>query len=205
MSPPITDPPSFDPPENAAIKLAGILLAAGAGTRFKCGNKLLVPIDGEPVVRQATTTLTAANLDSITVVLGHERARIKQTIADLPVSFVTNQSYTNGLSTSVSRGLSAIPPDSDAVVIALADMPYVKPATIHALHQSYLSGYGTALAASYNGSRGNPVLFDQTYFNMLHTVSGDTGGRDILETNGKLINTNDSGVLYDIDTVEDLP
>lgn len=185
--------------------VGGVLLAAGTGSRFGAENKLLAELDDEPVVRRAAETLTGAGLDPV-VVLGHESEAVRSALADLPVSFALNEDYAEGQSTSLRRGVeTARERGWDGVVFALGDMPAISPESIELLRRAYANGWGRIVAAACEAKRGNPVLFDATYFDALTEVTGDTGGRDVLMDNEVvLVETGDPGVLNDIDRQPDL-
>lgn len=201
MSLPVVDPPD-DREVDAAV--AGILLAAGTSSRFGSGNKLLATVDGTPVVRRAAETLVAAPVDPVVVVVGYEAERVRTALAGLPVTSVENPDFRDGQATSVSVGVDAIADRAAAAVFALGDMPFVAPDTVRALVAAYADGAGDALAAACEGQRGNPVLFDARYFGDLQDLSGDVGGRQILQQEGTLVETGDPGVRRDIDRPEDL-
>lgn len=187
--------------------VAGILLAAGTSSRYGSANKLLVTVDGTPVVRLAATTLLEADLDPVVVVTGYESPSVREALGDLPVSFVDNPEYDTGQASSVATGIGSLPDTVDASVIALGDMPFVDPATIDILVDAFAAGTASALAAGFQGARGNPVLFDRVHFNELQTLTGDTGGRDILldpSTNAAIVETGDPGVRRDVDESRDV-
>ena len=190
--------------------IVGVLLAAGTSSRYGAANKLLVAVEGEPIVRRAAATLCRSAVDRVVTVLGYEAERIGPVLDDIddfdPV-FVENPAYKQGQSTSVRTGVSAASElGAGAVVIALGDMPTVDPTSIDALVDAYRADAGDALAAAFDGRRGNPVLFDRRYFDALGDVSGDVGGREILPNSDRsaLVETGDRGVLGDIDTEADL-
>nr|WP_245549713.1 nucleotidyltransferase family protein [Natronococcus occultus] len=186
--------------------MAGILLAAGTSSRFGSANKLLARLDGEPVIRQAAKTLLASTLDSTTVVVGFEADRVREALRGRDVSIVENPAYDRGQATSMRTGLRAVQQSVDAVVFMLGDLPAVTPDTIDLLTDAYHAGVGDALAAAYDGDRGNPVLFDSRHFPALLTVSGDTGGRRVLleDDASALIETEDPGTVQDLNTAADL-
>lgn len=201
----VVHPEGPTPHTDGSDPVAGVLLAAGGSTRFTEGNALLANIGGTPVVRLAARSLVAAGLEPVVAVLGHDADAVQTALWGLDVRFEYNPSFDTGQATSVRRGVEAVA-DSPAVVIALGDMPHVAPATITALVQTYLAGHGTALAAAYEGRRGNPVLFDERHFDALRSLTGDVGGRDVLLgcEDGVLVETGDPGVRRDIDTRADL-
>lgn len=212
---PVVDPAEFDPAGGANGSeegsddpaVVGVLLAAGMGTRFEGDNKLLAPVDGEPIVVRAARTLLSA-LPAVVAVVGHDADRVTAALAgvdDGDLAVVGNPDYREGQSTSVRAGLRAAT-GADAVVIALGDMPHVDPGAVDALVRAYRGGAGTALAAAVDGQRGNPVLFDAVHFPALTTIGGDTGGREILLSADRsaLVETGDPGVRRDVDEAADL-
>lgn len=187
--------------------IVGVVLAAGTSSRFGGANKLLVDLDGRPLVRHAAVTLLRSRVNRVLVVLGHEADRVREALDGLDVEVVTNADYETGQATSVRIGVrGARERGAQAVVIALGDMPRVGPDTVDVLLEAYSAGVGDALAAAYEGRRGNPVLFDQRYFDTLCGVSGDVGGRRILleSDDARLVETGDRGILRDVDTKTDL-
>lgn len=202
---PIVEPNESTVAERRGARVHGLLLAAGESRRFGDENKLLLALDGVPVVRRAAETLVRSTLDEITAVLGHEADEIRAVLEDLPLEFVVNPDYEDGQGTSVRAGLRAAV-EVDAVLIALGDMPYVSVSSVEALLDAYRTGAGDALAAAYRGERGNPVLFDRAYFDRILDVTDDTGARNVLLTADRsgLVETGDPGVTRDIDRPADL-
>jgi molybdenum cofactor cytidylyltransferase len=209
--------PVFSPPfdeqtrETASgrLRIAGVLLAAGTSSRFGERNKLLATHDGDAIVRHAAQTLLDAGLGPVVVVVGHEAERVMAALDGLDVVFVTNEAYASGQASSVRAGVRAVleeAPPVDAAVIALGDMPFVSPDTVETLVDAYAAEVGDALAAAYDGVRGNPVLFDHRFFDDLAGVSGDVGGKQILLESGAsaCIEVADPGVRRDVDEPTDL-
>jgi molybdenum cofactor cytidylyltransferase len=207
--------PVVDPPDERAgeTRVAAVLLAAGTSSRFGDANKLLADVEPDgsgddqqetPMVRRSAQTLVAAGLHSVVVVLGYEAERVRGALEGLDVSFAENPNYEAGQASSVREGVRALG-DVDAVVFALGDMPYVDPASVAALVAAYEDGVGTALAAGYEGARGNPVLFDETHFPALADSDGDTGGKQALldADDAAVVETGDPGVRRDVDRPEE--
>jgi molybdenum cofactor cytidylyltransferase len=202
---PVVDPPTADVDAVRDGSVAGVLLAAGTSSRFGEENKLLARVDGDPLVRRAGRTLAAAGVEPRVAVLGHEADRVAGALDGLGFRFVRNPDYAAGQATSVGAGVDAVS-GASAAVFALGDMPAVDPATVGALVAAYRAGAGTALAAAFDGRRGNPVLFDARHFDALADVAGDVGGREILLDGDEsaLVETGDPGVCRDVDTPADL-
>lgn len=193
--------------EPRSVSVQGILLAGGMSRRYGAENKLLATMQDEPLVRHAARAFLASALTGTIVVLGHEADRVREALSDLPVTFVINEAYASGQAAAVRRGVEAVQSrDPDAVLIGLGDMPAVRADTIDLLVDAYARDAGGSIAAAYRGQRGNPVLFDRKYLDRLTDVEGDTGARDILLTaeDGILLETDDPGVLRDINTPQDL-
>ncbi|MFC6765140.1 nucleotidyltransferase family protein [Natrinema soli] len=190
-----------------ADTIGGVVLAAGKGTRFEGGNKLLADVEGTPIVRRAAETLYRSSVDDIVAVVGHEADRVAAVLADLDLSVRSNENYAAGQSASVRTGVDAArDADWDATVFMLGDMPFVRPLTVDTLRTVYVTGDGSIVAPTYEGQRGNPVLFGRQHYDALSTVSGDRGGRELIENheNTVFVDVDDPGVTRDIDSKTDL-
>jgi len=205
---PIVDPPDSGVAPARENRVAGVLLAAGTSSRFGEGNKLLATLNGESLVRHAARTLAEAAVEPLVAVVGADGDRVAAALDGLGFSVVENPNYAAGQATSVRAGVHAVRDASDVAgaVFALGDMPLVASASVDALVAAYRGSEATALAAAFDGERGNPVLFDSQYFDVLADVDGDVGGRDILLSgdDSVLVETGDSGVRRDVDTRTDL-
>lgn len=202
---PVVDPDEVGPPTAVEGPVAGVLLAAGTSSRFEDGNKLLAELDGEPLVRHAARTLAATDLDPLVAVVGNDADRVADALDGLGFEVVHNPDYADGQATSVRAAVESLVGVSGAV-FALGDMPRVDPASVEKLVRVYRSGRASALAAACEGQRGNPVLFDERYFDGLADVEGDRGGREVLLEGEEsiLVQTEDEGVLEDVDTRKSL-
>lgn len=189
-----------------APKIAGLLLAAGRSSRMG-RNKLLMPVEGRPMVRKvAEMLIEARSLQEITVVLGHEAALVRQALDGLPVRFIETDRYTEGLSGSLKGGLTGLSGDLDGVLVALGDMPLVDSATVDRLAAAFSPQEGRAICAPvHGGKRGNPVLWDVAFIPEMLEISGDTGARTLFERHAAQVCEvagPSGGVLIDLDTPE---
>ncbi|MFB6111725.1 MAG: NTP transferase domain-containing protein [Halobacteriaceae archaeon] len=184
---------------------AGALLAAGTSQRFGERNKLLAEIEGTPVVRRAATTLVEASLDGVVAVVGHEAAAVEGALDGLDIERLRNPEYAEGQATSVREAARwARRRDAPALVVALGDMPWVQPETIDELLAGWRRDHDIVVP-TYDGMRGNPVLFDRTHFDSLAAVSGDSGGRQLFAGNPvHRIPVPDAGIRRDVDRPGDL-
>jgi molybdenum cofactor cytidylyltransferase len=112
------------------------------------------------------------------------------------------------LSTSLKRGLMALPGDVDAALICLGDMPRVSAAQIDRLIAAFDPVEGRAICVpTVHGKRGNPVLFARRFFEEMEAVGGDVGARHLIGEAPELVcevEMTGDGVLLDIDTPEAL-
>jgi molybdenum cofactor cytidylyltransferase len=184
--------------------IAGLLLAAGGARRFG-SQKLVAPLSGEPLVRRAATTLTQG-VDATYVVIGHEAAAVREALAGLPVTMVENPRWSEGLSTSLCRGVSELPATADAVVIMLGDEPHTDVDAIRAVIDCWRADGKPIVVTRYDGTRGHPVLFARSMFEALASARGDAGARDIIERSRAHVAFVDvsSPMPADVDTPEDL-
>ena len=184
----------------------GVLLAGGDSSRFGAENKLFVEIEGQSIIKMATQNLIDSGVESVKIVTGYQAERVEEELSHLDVEFLYNKDWKMGQSTSVRRGIDAIL-EENAVVFALGDMPFVKSSSVNELISVQMNKkVGDVFVAGYRGRRGNPVLFRTSVMEVLKEgLRGDEGGNSILKDLGMdLVETGDRGVLFDIDTEEDL-
>jgi molybdenum cofactor cytidylyltransferase len=183
---------------------AGIVLAAGAATRFGSPKQLAVWRE-EPLVRVAARTAVEARLAPVLVVTGAYSAQVRHAITGLAVQAVENNTWQEGQGSSVRTGVASLPAASAAAVFLLADQPLVNAALVQALVEAH-SREDAAIVAPLiqDNQRGNPVLFDRETFDRLLTLKGDVGGRSIFsEYRVHYITWHDAVVGLDIDTPDD--
>jgi molybdenum cofactor cytidylyltransferase len=202
--PPKADTPK--PPQRA--KIAGIILAAGRSSRMGAMNKLLIPIEGKPMVRRAAEAVLAAQLSPVVVVTGHQREQVEEALKGLPVTFLNNKDFAAGMSTSLQVGLNAMPAESDGAVVALGDMPLITAAEIGQLVNAFNPVEGRAIVVpTRRGKRGNPVLWARRFFGEMTAAGGDMGARHLFEAYPEAVvevEMAGDGVLTDIDTPQAL-
>jgi molybdenum cofactor cytidylyltransferase len=170
-------------------------------------NKLVATIGGVPLVRIAAEAAVGAALASVTVVTGHDPAAVREALAGLDVDFVHNPDHAEGLSTSIRAGIASLPPDTDAAIILLADMPGITAAVLDRLVAAFDPAAGALIVVpTFEGKRGNPVLWSSRFFPELLAVHGDTGGRHLIGANPDAVAEVEIGpaVALDIDTPEAL-
>jgi molybdenum cofactor cytidylyltransferase len=191
------------------MSIRGILLAAGYSTRFG-SNKLLhalpagAPDAGTPIAIAAARHLLEVLPESIAVVRPRAR-KLGRLLRDAGCSTVVCKNAGEGMGTSLAAGVRAAA-DADGWVIALADMPFVRPGTIAMIVKAMEQGAAIA-APAIGGKRGHPVGFARAFFEALSSLRGDAGARDILRQHPDriaLCEVDDPGVLQDVDQPSDL-
>jgi molybdenum cofactor cytidylyltransferase len=143
-------------------------------------NKLLLPLDGHPLVWHAVQTACASSADVVLVVLGNEAERVAAALPQGRYRRVDNPRFADGLSTSLQAGLDALPKNVDGALILLADMPFTASATVEALLAAARETPDQIAAMNQGGRPIPPVYWPRALFAALHDIHGDEGGRSLL-------------------------
>ena len=184
-----------------------VLLAAGRSERMGRNNKLLLNVDGIPLVRKSAINILNSNVTSMTVVTGFDENKIVNALSGLNVNFVKNINFREGLSSSLKAGLANITPTPSAVIICLADMPKIQPEHINQLIENFdpLKGWEICIPTN-NGERGNPVLIGSRFFPYIFETSGDFGAKQVMKQHSDKIvevEIGTSDIHFDIDTQDE--
>ncbi|GAC1510028.1 MAG: hypothetical protein NVS2B16_09570 [Chloroflexota bacterium] len=186
--------------------VAGIILASGMSRRFGARNKLLAPIDGVSMLERTIRAFSAAPLHPIHVVVGHDADAMHSAVSSLPVTVVWNPEYRDGQSRALRRGILSLPAETRAVLIGVADQPFLTARLVQDLIAAFLAHDAVIAVPRFAGRQGNPVLFARPLFPELLQVNGDRGGRDIIARHAESvtwIEVKDRDVGLDIDTDEE--
>ena len=185
------------------LRVAGILLAAGDGSRLG-QPKALITIGGQTLAERGVALLTQGGTDPVLVVTG------AAPLAMTAVHTVYNPEWRSGMGSSLAAGLAALDGSRDeigAAVIALADQPLVGPAAVRRLISAFDAGAPVAVAA-YDGRPRNPVLIARHLWpEVIGAAKGDVGARPFLRAHPELVTPvecGDVGSPDDIDTEADL-
>jgi molybdenum cofactor cytidylyltransferase len=188
-------------------RIAALLLAAGQSRRMG-SNKLLEEIDGRPMIARIAQRLLASRARPIVAVLGNQADAVDAALGKLPVERVHNPAYPEGLSTSLKRGLAALPPEIDGAVVCLGDMPLIAGRDIDRLIAAFNPLEGRAIVVpTRRGKRGNPVLWAKRFFPEMADLAGDVGAKHLIGEHAELVcevEMDSDSVLVDIDTPDAL-
>lgn len=193
----------------APSPVAGILLAAGAGTRMGIPKGLLRTPNGTAWVTRAVAALAAGGCTPIFAITG-ARAEHVQALVPVLAQIVVATDWAEGMSASLRAGLRAAQqraPAAIGVIISLVDTPGVTPETIARLHRlAGVTGPGVLARAAYHGEPGHPVLIGRDHWaGVIETAVGDAGARGYLTGREvTLVESGDVGSGEDVDTPEEL-
>lgn len=186
------------------MRVAGLLLAAGAGRRFG-RPKALVSHAGALWVDSTSAVLRDAGCAPVVVVLGARAEEVRARAVLDGADVVVNHDWASGMGSSLRVGLAALDPSVDAVVVLPVDTPGV---TVAAVRRFTDLATPSALArAVYDGAPGHPVLLGRDHWRgVSDSASGDAGARDYLKEHGAVaVPCDDVADGRDVDRPEDLP
>lgn len=158
--------------------------------------------DDSPVAVASARALLAV-LPDVVAVVRDSTSELGLQLAAIGCRVLSCPDASRGMAASLVCGLHAVP-ENAGCLIALADMPFVRPATLRALADAVMQGADIA-APVLNGRRGNPVAFSAWHRHRLLDLTGDQGARTLLQQYPvHEIEVTDRGVIRDIDTPSDL-
>jgi molybdenum cofactor cytidylyltransferase len=189
-------------------RVAGVLLAAGRGSRFGEDSKLMAQVRGRTLAEWAADALIRAGLSPLIAVIQPDDEPLAIILETEGFDLVENPRFAEGMGTSIAAGAAhASRLDVDAAVIALADMPFVRPETIELLATALAPEQGRTVGIASDGSRrGCPTLFARAHFAELAALAGDDGARAVVDKHPAAVVEVKCppGELDDVDTLEAL-
>jgi len=195
--------PSPDP------RLSAVVLAAGSSSRMSGRNKLLLPVEGVPLVRRSVAIFLGYPFAEIVVVTGHQAAEVEAALHGLPVRFARNPRHAEGQMTSVRHGLAALSERSAGVagvMVCLSDQPRLVTDDVGAIAEAFLARPRCrVLVPTYAGARGNPIVLARSSLDEILVRGGNFGCKQFVAKNADLVDTlamADDHVVVDMDTPE---
>jgi molybdenum cofactor cytidylyltransferase len=189
-----------------SFMISAILLAAGGSKRMG-KPKLLLKWGQSTIIEKSVDTLLASKIDELIVVIGDQARPILRRLGSRRLKTVINRQYRMGMSTSIQRGLGQVNSKSEAILIALADQPFIETDLINHLIDVYCQNPHGIVLPSYKGKRGHPVILNRfRYQGEMGNLTGDVGCRPILNCHPEDIlevDVESEGAIADIDSWEE--
>jgi len=184
------------------MPIAAIVLAAGRSTRMgRC--KQLLPLNERPALQRVLDALSEGQVERMAVVLGPQGMEVSSAAEAPNTILVTNPDPAGDMASSVLADLAALDSSYAAILIALADMPLIRPATIQSLIQSYRHAPCAVLVPTYRERGGHPPLFAQSVLRRLRPGETLRDLRQRYKQDTRRLPVDDPGILLDMDTPED--
>ena len=192
------------------VKIGAVILAAGMSKRMG-KQKLLLPLNGEPIFRHAVVLAIEAGLDPVILIAGQSSLNeMRSFLKGLDqVEIICNEESSKGMGTSLSLGLDRLKQRVGACLVFLADQPLITFKVINEIIGEYEAAREQGILIirpTYKGKPGHPVLIDSHLFHQFDKAEGDKGGRDVInrfQFHLKTVPVKDDSVVLDIDTPED--
>jgi CTP:molybdopterin cytidylyltransferase MocA len=194
--------------QRARLAVGAVLLAAGASRRMGGTDKLLLEVDGVPLVQRTCLALSASGIDEVVVVRGHDAGHFEPLLSDFPVRVVRNEVPGGDRLASLRTGLRALSNDFDAIVVALADQPLLSADDVVVLIGEFKRRHrGAILVPEHGGIRGHPVIFEGTLRQHVIASGIPLGSHDFIAAHPALVATFDPGndhYTFGLDTHDDV-
>jgi len=191
--------------EDSAVFISVLLLAAGESKRMG-RQKLVLPFGTSTIIEKTIDNLLNSKVDEVIVVAGYRAEEFVKRIASNPIKIAVNPQYHQGMSTSIIAGLNLIDKRANAVMIALADQPGINSKVIDKLIEEFHRHDKGIVIPTYQGNRGHPIIFSIKYKGAFLKLTGDVGGREIIDKHREdilEIPVDSKGINADVDTVSD--
>jgi len=188
---------------------AGIILAAGASTRFG-EPKQLLRLKDKCLLEWVLDAALKSELNRIVLVLGYAHQKILQALGEKSqhskLLVVINPQYEKGQSLSLHKGLSKVKDDYPAVMFLLGDQPMLNATTINVLLQRFWADEKDICVPIYQGKRKTPAIFRRRFYTQLMDIKGDMGARQLIDDNPDrvlAVEMENPICFFDVDTQQD--
>lgn len=190
------------------MNIAAIVLAAGQSKRFGEDNKLFTNYNGTPLIDHCLNIVLDCDFSDRILVTGFDQERMLQHIDGLSFRTIHNDKYTEGMGTSLAKGVNELNAEHDAFMVFLADMPDISKDKIQQLITAFVENKSaTIVRPTFKGKPGHPVLFAASHKNEMLNLKGDGGAAMIIKkhkTSTVSVEVLSRDVIRDIDLREDL-
>jgi CTP:molybdopterin cytidylyltransferase MocA len=189
------------------FRAVAVVTAAGSAERFG-GKKLLVPVDGEPLLDHTIRSLLEGGVTEVIVVVGtdarRELERDVNAMNDSRVRPVENPDPSRGMFSSIQVGVATA--NGDALIVLPGDMPYVRPETVRAVIAKYRE-HPAIVSPRYKGKRGHPVVMPLSLRDEIAATAPSANLHEVIKHHQDQrvdLDVDDAGVVRDVDTPADL-
>lgn len=185
------------------MKISMIITAAGMSTR-QGKNKLLIRLCNETIIEKTINNLLNNNLD-IFVIVGYQKELIVPILTDRfrnDIQIIENMDYKSGIASSLKAGIRAAGENYDYFGFCNGDKPFIKVKTIESMLKYLLDNQPKILVPIYQEASGHPTFFLKEFIKDFSLISGDTGGREVIEKYPNAVTylpINDEGIILDMD------
>jgi molybdenum cofactor cytidylyltransferase len=187
--------------------LDAVVLAAGTSSRMHQENKLTMTMGACLIIEKVIAELSKSKIGKIIVVLGHEHQKVKEVLSKYDqVNFVYNSIYEKGQLSSIQAGMSEVRPESQGFMVCLGDMPMITTDNYNFLIDQFADITNEIakpiIRPIFKGSPGHPVIFHQSYKNVILSTHFSKDCKDIIKSNirnFKGINVNTINYFFDVD------
>ncbi len=189
-------------------KTGAIILAAGMSKRMRSA-KLLLPLNGAPMIHYPIALALQQKLNPIVVVAGQYIDEIRSAVDCPEITYLYNPDYKSGIASSLKLGIKELTNQVDAAMIFLGDQPFVHEQVVRSIRTIYENEKDSGVRIvrpRYAGQQGHPILFHHDMFRYFTSLNGDEGGRNIIKSHKdclELIDFSEPLWGMDIDTPED--
>ncbi|MHA6262067.1 nucleotidyltransferase family protein [Arenibacterium sp. CAU 1754] len=193
---------------DAISDLPIILLAAGQSSRMRGADKLLEPVDRQPLIRRQAKLARAATTGPVIVALPAPPHARYEALDGIDVQIVPVPDASEGMNASLRRAFAALPQDTPAAMLLLGDLPELDLNDLKIILQAVDLQSSTLIwrGTTETGAPGHPIVFAAPLFDEFAKLSGDTGGRDVIKAaqgHIELIPLQGNHARMDLDTPED--
>lgn len=186
--------------------IVAVILAAGESRRMG-RPKALLPVEGVPFIERIVTALRKTRVGKILVVLGHDAEEMKERIAYLDLSIVENKDYRLGQLSSLIAAIRSLQREPvDGLLVHLVDHPFIDRALVDTMIDRFYQSKKLIVVPRHGDRRGHPVIFSRSLFPELLAAPIEEGAKVVVRRHREEtleIETDDPGVLVDIDTPEE--
>lgn len=185
------------------MNIAILVLAAGSSKRMGLPKQLL-SIEKKTLLEIVIENAKSSNAHTVLCVLGSPNSDIVTVVRNCGINYISNPHFQKGLSSSIAMGIEFLSQkDLDAVLITLGDQPLVDALSLNKLIKSFELNPKKISATSYVNNKGVPAIFPKKYFKNLTELEGDSGAKNLLNTEDVESIEINKDKLIDIDTKQD--